>query len=853
MDFRRVLRYKDSIMLRFLSGFFRREPLDPDATPEERWTADFSKPHTARFREEQGESYEATMSRRGLDLRLKRAHLFAWVENPLYRYSNAVIEAVVRFPVEGGADPGYSAAGILFRYSDAGSYYSFLVSTKGFFRLDAVFNGSPLPLIGWTECPEPRVPGKSVRLCVIALGDRLSFIIDDRWAAEIEDGTLSTGHTAFAAASYDETADVVARLESFRIDSRPLETEALHYRWNSYIRVDPDSRTRLAETFLSMGQPMSALVQLKRVWKADARNAGALQRKPKDLLLAADCAMRLSLLDEAEEYLDRCVEADSQSEEARRATAEKAKLLYLSNRFAELREHIEEAIDFYPEDSTLRTLLGHAYWNLGSWERASQSYEKARELDPGNGLIALNAARARERLGDAEGSFERYLAAANFFLRMESYGDLTETLPRLKELKPNHPDVLAVSGKRAYAVEDWKTAEKDLSAAAAVPGNGDSAVYYLLALLRIREGRRQEALPLLERAAEMESDFPTYRFRLAETRFLLSGDPDDPKILSDLAKALELSPEDGWTANLAGQIAIARGDLASAALYTEKAAAALPDEPAVLVNRAELAFLGGDVEKALALLGGGDDRAGTLANAAGNILVRAERWEEAVAAYGRALALSPEDPDFLRNRASCLIQLGRYGEADDSLARLIEIEQGARTFDLIAYVSIKKGEYPRAEAAYRVGLERYPEDKALLAGLAWAYLSMGRWDSAETTIAKLESLARGSNTVAELRAQLTEATTKRIACASCEHSWRVLKDARPAAPFRLVAEPPDELPAGTCPNCGKTYCIGCGKKRLEGGRFVCPDCGERLKLTDEGLKKLLSDWANGPGRVEDPR
>jgi predicted RNA-binding Zn-ribbon protein involved in translation (DUF1610 family) len=56
--------------------------------------------------------------------------------------------------------------------------------------------------------------------------------------------------------------------------------------------------------------------------------------------------------------------------------------------------------------------------------------------------------------------------------------------------------------------------------------------------------------------------------------------------------------------------------------------------------------------------------------------------------------------------------------------------------------------------------------------------------------------------------------------------------------------PPDDMPAGTCPECGKTYCVGCRREALdEMGRFTCPDCGKTLKLTDEGLRSLLSAWA----------
>jgi transposase-like protein len=62
--------------------------------------------------------------------------------------------------------------------------------------------------------------------------------------------------------------------------------------------------------------------------------------------------------------------------------------------------------------------------------------------------------------------------------------------------------------------------------------------------------------------------------------------------------------------------------------------------------------------------------------------------------------------------------------------------------------------------------------------------------------------------------------------------------------MRLFAMPPDELPAGSCPRCGKTWCIGCAKRFLDDdGRFLCPDCGSHLKLGDEGLKKLVYAWA----------
>lgn len=857
MDFRALLRYKNTTMFRMLKGIFRRESVDPDTLREERWVADFSKPKRSRFREETGDGYAARFVHHGLELRIDKKHLLAWVEDPVFRYADVVVEADFRF----GPATAYAAAGLFFRHADAGSYYAVLASNKGMFRLDAVFNGNPLPLIGWTELPVPKRDDGHTRLLVVAHGDRLTIVANDSWAAEVVDGTLSSGHLAFALANYGDGPRAETVLTRFRVESRPIEVEAAHFRWNSYIRVDPAARLRLAETFRAMGQHLSALVQIKRAWKA------GFPVEQRELLAAADCALALNLAAEAEEYLDRCIERDHASEEAIRAIVEKAKLLYIANRFSELREHAEEALTAAPGDPVLRTLLAHAYWNLGAWERASAAYEAALDLERDNGLLWMNAGSARERLGDHRGAFDRYLEAARLFLAAEAYNDLDAVLPLLESAAPHDPRVHALAGKRAFAADDFVAAERRLSAAAAHydagpdaqvaanaesaagPAGADSAVYYLLGLIRSRNGKRGEALRLFERAAALERDYAPYLFRVAEARFLLDGDPTDERLLADLEAARQVAPEDGWIANLGAQIALARGDLDQAEALIERASRALPEESAVLANRAELSFLRGDADGALAALGwkdGGLDRrndpSGALANAAGNMLVRAERWEEADLAYSQALAAAPADTDYLRNRASCLIELGRYGEADDCLSRAAALDPGPRTLDLIAYVSIKKGEYPRAEAAYRIGLERHKDDPSLLAGLAWVYLTMARWKQAEEVIRTLETRSNAP-TVTELRARLEEFTTRKVACSLCDRSWRVAVDLLPLPPLRLVAEPPDHLPAGTCPSCGKTYCIACGKKHLVDGRFVCPDCGERLKLLDEGLKKLLADWA----------
>jgi len=269
----------------------------------------------------------------------------------------------------------------------------------------------------------------------------------------------------------------------------------------------------------------------------------------------------------------------------------------------------------------------------------------------------------------------------------------------------------------------------------------------------------------------------------------------------------------------------------------------------VLVNRGVLFYLRGSLDSALQLLEGDrqDDPEGTLANCAGNLLVRSGRFEEADEKYRKALALSPDNLEYLCNRSSCLIELGLYSEADELLARAHSISPSPTLLEMISYVAAKKGEYSRAEQACNSALEMDPCHAPSLLSLGWVFLTLGRHEEAGGIILKLDKLKLKGDAVKrreELRARMDELLYRTIECASCERSWKVFRDPPPAPTLRIFAMPPDNLPAGSCQNCGKSYCIGCARKNLDpSGRFVCSGCTRSLKLVNEGLKKILHDWA----------
>ncbi|GHV42412.1 hypothetical protein AGMMS49546_20950 [Spirochaetia bacterium] len=873
----------------------RRYKPDPDAIIEEQWSADFSKPNRGpaiihagtRFDIKSESSCDANLQNGSLRLALKKSNCIAWIDAPEHRYQDQVIEARILLDPMGG----YAAAGLLFRMVDDSAYYSVLISNKGYFRLDVVRNNTPLPLIGWTEVPAPPdtsadAPGNETKIAlgVIAYGAHLIILINGAWAAEIAESSIPLGTLGFVLASYEAgpAFEAIRRsemapgayaaqafLESLSVNTRVADVEAAYHQWEDNPAIAPQARFAVAETFAAMGEIAPALIQIKKMWEAPG-----CQRKARELLLAGRLAFQLELYGEAEEYADACLALGRESPEGREAVTEKAKILYAEKKLEALRDYAAEAVSLRNDDPILHTLLGHAYWDLADYEKAAAAYDRSFELDGENGLPARNAANVYEVLGRKAEALERYIRSGRVFLGAGNYQDLGALTPKLLSLGKDNWEAHALAGKWAFGIEDLRLANTEFNKAeklrkALDPApDPDPALSFLRALLLIRKGNRRKALPLLEEAAALAPDYGLFRFRLAETRFLLNGKADDPETRSHLDAALSLlsntgdsntnngdsitvTGNEGWVHNFAAQIALSSGDLEAAEKHLEKAAASLGEVPAIRVNRGVFHYLRGSLEEALGILESNkaEDEEGLLANCAGNLLVRAGQFERADEYYVKALSLVPDNVEFLTNRASCLIELGYYGEADTVLTRAYAVDPSPAVLELISYVAVKKGEYARAESACRTALEMDRDHLPSLLNLGWIYSSTGRWDEVRETLAALDTLDLDEEALArraELQQKLEDGTTRLIPCAACGRNWRVPRDPPAVPPLRLLAMPPDEVPAGSCPECGKTWCIGCAKQRLDpNGRFVCPDCGRTLKLINEGLKKIVADWAAG--------
>ena len=864
--------------------------------------------------------YRAYLLNNALCLELKKTGCIAWTENMINRYQDLDIKGRFRLNPKGGyAASGFIFRMVDdFTYymalvSSRGFFRLDLVRNNvplamaGWTEVPGLINSAE----GLLE----------FNLRIITFGSKILILINDKWAGSWDDPSIPGGRIAFAAASYElpgvssppADGSAMAELVECYLDSFIENVE------KNYTELEktslPDSRIRLAETFTAMGRINSALAQLRKAWESRAALADQLAaaedgvvlaaiqsdntiRTVKELVLGAKLAMALELWDEAEEYIDDALNGKGVEQES---LGLKAALLYSCSRYDDFinfagevskmgttDKHDEEKIIFeqldskFADPSSFFNLLGHCYFNKRDYLKAAEAYDHSFELDTTNGNTAKNSAVAYELLdktGDPvqkEKALDRYIKAGRAFLADNRYEELGLIVPKFRLLGENNWEGRALAGKWAFGIENWKTASEELSSAERLRKDKkgsppaysaetrqsrgsppDPAIYYLQALLLVREGRRMEASPLFEKAVKYAPDYPLFRFRLAENRFLINNNPGDTQLASDLEMALQVEEGDesfGWIHNFAAHVSLSKGDRENARVHLDKAAAVLGEVPAVMVNRAVFLYLQGMEEDALKILESKpeEDPEGLMANCAGNLLVRSRRFKEADLWYRRALAVAPNNTQYRYNRGSCLIELGQYGEADDVLTAGSRVSRFSPTtspdmLELIAFVAVKKGEHKRAESALRAALKINPVHVGSLLQFGWNRAFLGKWEEVQEVLGKLDELDLNAETEKgrdDLEKWMIDAHYKIVPCALCKREWQVERNPESITSLKIYAMPPDDMPAGVCPGCGNTYCVGCRKDALdESGRFVCPDCGKTLKLTDDGLKALLNNWA----------
>jgi tetratricopeptide (TPR) repeat protein len=584
--------------LYFFSNKLRRK------TTDKKWTADFSKPEKSPFPIKTESSYNAYLSNGSLTLALKKPNFINWVETPDLDYQDQIIEA--RFRLDGSG--GYIAAGLLFRIAGEGSYYAALVSSKGYFRLDAVTNSSPQPLIGWTEVSG--FDGTNVNLNIISFGIHLIVIVNGQWLGElvVVDDSITSGRLGFVLTSYEtasnENYTCLAQLDFLSVDPRLKAVQGQYKKWNESQNIGAESRLRLAETFAVMGAASQALDQITKVWlqrEKAARSVTATytdSRTRKELLLAARMTFRLGHYREAEEFIDACLEQGIDTGEGRAALTEKAKILGELEKYNELKEFILKHLEIINKDSDLYVLLAQSHQKLNEYEAAASAWSRAFEMKKENGVYAVNAANALEFLGNKDEALPLFLEAGTLFLRQYNQAELAALIPKLAVLGKQNWEARALAGKWAFSIEDYDQANSEFIAAERLRGKlkpkppADPAVSYLRGLIFSIKSNYKDAVRFLEQAVSLAPDYDLFRFQLAENRIYLNSahNPPDQKfseLVNDLRSDFDRidNDPDGQIANHIGTLLLNSGDLESAGYFFTKALSVAPDNSEYITNR----------------------------------------------------------------------------------------------------------------------------------------------------------------------------------------------------------------------------------------------------------------------------
>jgi len=800
------------MLRRFLNWLPHRKP-EPDDIAQEKWSTAFSFFKKRRFLEENQDNFEAFYRSGGFHLYLKKRNLFAWALYGPYRYQNSVVEMKISFSPENG----HCSAGMMFRYMSEDNYYYALVSNKGQFRFDLVVNGSPVCLIPWLDTPLSP-DGENQTLRVIIHNSSFSFYLNDVWIAELDDETISAGYFAFCAQNYDETETARVSLANMRVESRPVEVDIWFYRWTRFIPAPPDRRIKLAERLNGRGQHTAALVQLRKAFKTVGPDAAGL------FLLAETC-FSLEMFGDALAYIEECLKQDPRNLQAR---LEKANILYLQNRFMETKNYLSGIITDFEENPSVWNLMGNAEYALGNWNGAAEAYQRAVRIDEEMPIFRLNAARAFDKAGNMEQAVAHYSEAARYFFRQEAYEDLSPVFERMKQIAPDNPVYRSVCGKMLFSEGSFEEAEQ-LFLSLIETKQAESEEYFLEGLVKARAGDHEEACDYFTSAIERNPDFYLYWLKKAESEYFSGKDPH-----ASLDKARGLAPDDGWVRNLTGLIYLEHKNYQDAMAELEEARRILPDEEEIGINLSEAVFHVEGIEAAIALL---DRDKGASNNQAGNLYAGMGLLDEAIEYYRAAVQLESLNPIFRENLAAALWDAGLIHEAEENLSRLLEECPSPRGYELIGQVAYEKGEYSRAVAAWKAALELNPESEHLRLLFARGLMHSGDLEQAGQTAEKLLESSEGENARVLLK-RIHEVTHRSYTCDACGREWWVPRDIPDQKQLKLIGEPPSEMPAGKCPECGRVYCVGCASKHLKDSRFMCPHCELGLKLMDDGLKYL---------------
>lgn len=484
--------------------------------------------------------------------------------------------------------------------------------------------------------------------------------------------------------------------------------------------------------------PLSAVLALSLTMPAPAAGAaqaakpqaGASQELPSYYFLLGRFLEGEGKIDDAAAALRKAAELDPKGAEAR---AELAALYARADRAPEAVVAAEDALKIDRQNREANRILGSV---LASYAAQRQAVKPGDDVASygARAVAALEIAR-----GDGSGDLSIDLALARLYLERDRPADAIPLLRRI------------VSEQPQYAEGSVLLAEAQESA-----GSPDAAIETLLALLEdqpqffrarvqiaeLYDRQRQWTAAAQAWAAAQKLNARNTEVMARRATSLMNGG-SAAEAQAVLREALELAPDDVRLTFMLTQAQRNAGDLEGAETTARGLQAAHPEDPRTTYLLAQTLDARGRYQEIVDLLKPEIARLRTakarpqqialLLGAQGLALIQLKRYEEGIAAYKDAIAVSPDDTSMVFQFGAALDRAGRRPDAQKIFRDLIAKDPSdANALNYLGYMLAEQGtSLDEAVSLIQRALKEDPDNPSYLDSLGWAYFQQGKLDLAD--------------------------------------------------------------------------------------------------------------------------
>ncbi len=360
---------------------------------------------------------------------------------------------------------------------------------------------------------------------------------------------------------------------------------------------------------------MEALLAYQKKNFAKAREAAQqllkiVPNNPKALLMVGEIDFQLRSYAQAEAHLTKAVQLAPGLDRARRFLS----MTYLRmNQPVKALDILQPVMNKIADDANMLALVGEAHMYNGDTQKAEEYFTKALALDPTNpakrtALAVTHLARANgaaissafaelEQIAATDTGVSADLVLISSLLTRKEYDKALEAINALEKKQADNPIVHYMRGRTLLEKKDIAAARKSFEQALKI-----SPVYFPavanLVNLDLAEKRLENAKKHIEGVLAADPKHVPALLAMAELRAREGGTVADVAAL--IGKAITANPTDPSPRIALTNLYLVKKDAKKAAAVAQEAAAALPDNPAILDMLGRTQHAAGDTNQALA-------------------------------------------------------------------------------------------------------------------------------------------------------------------------------------------------------------------------------------------------------------